>query len=413
MKILHVLDHSIPLHSGYTFRTLSILKEQRALGWQTTHLTGGKQEDCEVMEETVDGYHFYRTPAASHPIRQLYERLPVLNQIAIINQLEDRLDVVVQLENPDVIHAHSPALDGLAAVRVGKRHGIPVVYEMRASWEDAAVDHGSTTEGSLRYRLSRSLETRVLKQADAIVTISAGLVEDISSRGIPRERITLVPNAVDLSRFSHEARDNSALKQQLGLSDQPVLGFIGSFYGYEGLHLIIEALPKIQKHLPDVHLLLVGGGFQEQALKQQVQQAGLENVVSFTGRVPHEQVHDYYSLMDCLIYPRLPIRLTEIVTPLKPLEAMAEGRLVVASNVGGHRELITDGKSGDGNNGVLFEAGNSAALADSVVQLFANRDQWQQLHANGRRFVEQERNWPAVVSRYKRVYETLVKKTSA
>lgn len=404
MKILHVLDHSIPLHSGYTFRTLAILRQQRAMGWQTAHLTGGKQENCEVPEEIVDGYHFYRTPAAIKPLRKAFERLPVLNQVAIIQQLEDRLEEVVGIEQPDIIHAHSPALDGLAAIRVGKRHKLPVVYEMRASWEDAAVDHGSTTEGSLRYRLSRALETRVLKRSDAIVTISAGLCDDIASRGIDKDRITLVPNAVDLSRFSRIARDTSKLRQDLGLGPHaPVLGFIGSFYGYEGLHLIIEALPEIRKQLPELRLILVGGGFQEQQLRQQVEQAGLHAAVIFTGRVPHEQVHDYYSLMDCLIYPRLPIRLTEIVTPLKPLEAMAEGKLVLASNVGGHRELIRDGE-----NGRLFEAGNSNALAEQVLKLFADREHWPALHEAGRRFVEEERNWPAVVARYAGVYERVL-----
>ena len=142
MRILHILDHSIPLHSGYTFRTLAILKEQRELGWETFHLTGSKQENCVALEEDFDGWHFYRTPVA----QGLISKLPVLNQIAVIDGLTRRLDEVVKIVKPDILHAHSPVLNALPALRVGRRLGIPVVYEIRAFWEDAAVDHGTSHE---------------------------------------------------------------------------------------------------------------------------------------------------------------------------------------------------------------------------------------------------------------------------
>ena len=169
LRILHVIDHSIPLHSGYTFRTLSILREQRKLGWETFHLTSSKQINCDVLEENVDGWHFYRTPAA--PVSQL----PGLAEIALMRKLERRLQQVAEQLRPNIIHAHSPVLNALPALRVGKRLGIPVVYEVRAFWEDAAVDHGTTLEGSLRYRLTHWLETRALKRADHVFTICKGL----------------------------------------------------------------------------------------------------------------------------------------------------------------------------------------------------------------------------------------------
>jgi glycosyltransferase involved in cell wall biosynthesis len=130
-----------------------------------------------------------------------------------------------------------------------------------------------------------------------------------------------------------------------------------------------------------------------------VARLGLADAVVFTGRVPHAEVARYYDLVDAFVYPRLSMRLTDLVTPLKPLEAMAQGRLVVASDVGGHRELIRDGETG-----VLFRAGDAAALARAVESLFANRDRWPALQAAGRRFVEQERNWRASVARYEAVY---------
>ncbi len=395
MKILHILDHSIPLHSGYTFRTRAILEQQHALGWETAHVTSAKHRAGEALEETVDGLHFYRTPPATGPLA----RLPVLNQAAVVNGLARRLDEVIRREQPDLLHAHSPSLNGLAALRAGRRHGLPVVYECRAFWEDAAVDHGTSREWGLRYRLTRALETHVFRRADAVTTICEGLKGDIVARGISGEKITVIPNAVDLSRFSDSGEADPALAARLGLDEKLVLGFLGSFYAYEGLSLLVEALPAILVRRPEVRLLLVGGGPQEAALKQRVTDLGLEEKVIFTGRVPHDQVSGYYRLVDILVYPRLKMRLTELVTPLKPLEAMAQGKLVLASDVGGHRELIEDGV-----NGRLFRAGDSTSLAQAVLDMAEDRESWQSLRDNGRRFVESERNWPRSVARYREVY---------
>ncbi len=404
MHIFHVLDHSLPLHSGYTFRTLSILREQRALGWQTSHLTSSKQESGDLLEEQVEDWSFYRTPDRG----DLLSRLPVLNQWTAVTDLERRLLALAQDLQPDIIHAHSPALNGIAAIRVGRKLSIPVVYEMRASWEDAAVDHGTTTEGSLRYKISRGLETWVLKRADAITTISQGLKGDIARRGIAEEKITLVPNAVDAQHFQLAGEPDPELRAQLGLQDATVLGFLGSFYGYEGLSLLLEAMPILLKQNPDLRVLLVGGGLQDENLHQQAKNLGIEDKVIFTGRVPHSEVHCYYQQVDVLVYPRLSIRLTELVTPLKPLEAMAQGKLLVASNVGGHRELIDDG-----GTGVLFAAGSPDALADAVLNLLAHPEDWKHIRANGRRFVESERNWPASVAHYQSVYEQVLAKKPA
>lgn len=400
MRILHILDHSVPLHSGYTFRTLAILREQRALGLETEHLTGPKHAGATNAVEEVEGLRFHRTLVQP----TLTDHVPALNQIAVIRQLESRILEVADDARSDILHAHSPALNGAAALRAARRLGLPVVYEMRASWEDAAVDHGTTREGSLRYRLGRALESWVLRRADAVTTISEGLREEIIGRGIPAEKVTLIPNAVDVRRFSSEARPGDlGLRERLGLLDATVLGFVGSFYAYEGLALLLEALPAILPHVPEARVLLVGGGYQEQALKRQAEVSGIAERVVFTGRVPHEEVESYYDLIDVLVYPRLSMRLTEMVTPLKPLEAMARSRLVVASDVGGHRELIEDEV-----NGMLFAAGDVQALARTVVKLIELPGLQKQLRERGRRFVEEQRNWPAVVARYAPVYERLL-----
>ena len=388
MKILHVLDHSIPLHSGYTFRTLSILREQRKLGWETVHLTTPKQGPSKAQVEEADGLTFYRTPST--------EGVGLLAQMRLTAQ---RLRQVIEQTKPDIIHAHSPVLNALPSLWVGGRLKLPVVYEMRASWEDAAVDHGTTVEGSLRYKISRTLETFALKRADHITTICEGLRGDILSRGIPADRITVIPNAVDATSFRFGVEADPVLRQRLGLDGATVIGFAGSFYGYEGLELLIEAARLLLPNHPNLRVLLVGGGPQEAALKVQAESTGLKDRVIFTGRVPQADVQRYYALIDVLAYPRLPIRLTELVTPLKPLEAMAQGRIFVASDVGGHRELVRHGETG-----FLFPAGSATALETAIATVLGQRDAWPRLKAQARQFVEQERTWTSSVARYAAVY---------
>jgi len=397
MRVIHVLDHSIPLHSGYTFRTANLLKGQRALGWETYHLTSAKQGVCEALEEEVDGLVFHRTPVPS-------TSAPVIGELALMKATEARLMEVAERVRPDVLHAHSPVLNGLPALRVGRRLGIPVVYEVRAFWEDAAVDHGTTREGSLRYRLTRALETHVLKRVDHVFTICEGLRLDIVARGIPATRVTVIPNAVNVDSFQLCSPPDPALQAELGLQGAEVIGFVGSFYAYEGLDLLVAALPGILSRRPHARLLLVGGGPQEAALKRQAASLGVADKIIFTGRVPHAQVQRYYDLIDVLAYPRHPMRLTELVTPLKPLEAMAQGKIFVASDVGGHKELVRHGETG-----ILFHAGSEAALADALDHLLTDRGQWPALAAAGRRFVESERTWTNSVANYVGVYERLVK----
>ena len=400
MKILHIFDHSIPLHSGYTFRSRAILREQAKLGWQTCHLTSPKQGKVEKNKETIDNLVFYR----SKPLTAFQQKLPVANQWFVVSNLKKRLKQVIQEVKPDVIHAHSPALNGVAAISVAKQFNIPVVYEIRAFWEDAAVDHGTSKEQGIRYKLTRALETYVIKNANAVTTICEGLRKDIIERGISPDKVTVIPNAVDIDTFSISENKSPDLTAKYQLKDKLVLGFVGSFYAYEGLSLLLDAIPEINKTLNNVQLLLVGGGPEEQALKNQAKHSGIQKQVIFTGRVPHQDVQDYYDLIDILVYPRLSMRLTELVTPLKPLEAMAQKKLFIASDVGGHKELIEHGK-----NGLLFQSGSQSELANAVIQLHKMKDSWQPLTDNGRQFVEQQRNWTVSVKHYQTVYQSVIR----
>ncbi len=395
LRILHVLDHSLPLHSGYTFRTLAILNEQRAMGWKTFQLTGTKQGNGPEREEHIDDWIFHRTP----PPSGFPAKLPIIQYRYLMKALQLRLAEVVESVRPDILHAHSPVLNALPTLAVGRAAGIPVVYEVRAFWEDAAVDHGTAREWGPRYRLTRALETRALQRADAATTICAGLRDDMRKRGIPADKITVIPNAVDISQFHVDTVADTGLLEKYGLTRRSTLGFAGSFYAYEGLDVLLRAMPLVLREVPQVRLLLLGGGPQEAELQALAAHLGVDDVVHFIGRVPHSEVNRYYSAMDIMVYPRVSRRLTELVTPLKPLEAMAMGKLVAASDVGGHRELIRDG-----HNGHLFPAGSVEAVARCLIELLRAPQSWDEVITNGREFVERERTWSASVARYRDVY---------
>ena len=223
---------------------------------------------------------------------------------------------------------------------------------------------------------------------------------------------------MNIEQFDLITQKNTELEKELAFENCHVLGFLGSFYGYEGIDLTIAAMPAVLAKNPNVRLLLVGGGPQEKNLKQQVTLLGLEGKVIFTGRVPHSEVGKYYSLVDLLVYPRKNMRLTDLVTPLKPLEAMAQGKLVLASDVGGHKELITDNE-----NGFLFKADNVEHLSERIIELLARVSSSkslvedpiscvinpQTIIKNGRDYVENVRNWKTSVSNYLPLYQQLLK----
>ena len=400
MRVLHVLDHSLPLHSGYTFRTRAILKAQQAAGLEVRGITGQRQLRDGPEPEKAEGLLFHRTPglAGGPPLWREWR------------EVEAQAEAIVRLGDqwrPDVLHAHSPALCGMAALKAAHRLGLPLVYEIRAFWEDAAVGNGQGREGSPRYRLTRALENHVVARADHVVTICAGLRQDLAARGFDPGRITLSPNGVDLSLFGDPPAPDPWLARELGLGEGPVIGFIGSFYDYEGLDDLIAAMPLLLARQPGARLLLVGGGPREADLRARAAASPASAAIRFVGRVPHGEVARYYALMDIMAYPRKASRLTELVTPLKPLEAMAEGKLVAASAVGGHRELVRDGE-----NAVLFAPDDPAACAAALAALCADRASWDALRAAGRAHVRESHDWARNVGRYLAVYQTLLGQTA-
>lgn len=401
MRILHILDHGLPLQSGYTFRTRAILKAQMRRGWEVAAVTGPRHGAITAAAETVDGIDFYRTEAPG-------ALPPPFGELREIAAFAKRIDAVVDSFRPDILHAHSPVLDALAGLRVAKKRKLPFLYEIRAFWEDAAVGNGTGREGSLRYKVTHALETWAVKKADAVAVICEGLRGDLLQRGIDPAKILVSPNGVDLAVFGEPLPHDAPLADSLGLNGAEVIGFIGSFYDYEGLDDLIAAMSMLVASRPSAHLVLVGGGPAEQKLRAQAAASSVADHIRFIGRVPHTEVDRYYSLIDILAYPRKRMRLTDLVTPLKPLEAMAQRRLVAASDVGGHRELVRHGETG-----ILFPPDDPAAMARSLAGLLGDRDVWESRRERGRQFVEAERNWAINVARYASVYQKLTDSMSS
>lgn len=347
--------------------------------------------------EEIAGICYYRTGMISNNI------FPFEKEISLIIFLARRIQEVIKLEKPDILHAHSPILNAIPALWVGRKLGLPVVYEIRAFWEDAAVDHGTYSEGSLKYKVVRSIETLVCRKADHVGVICQGLKDDLITRGIPSEKITIIYNGINAEDFKPCEPDGNFI-ENFSLKGKKVIGFIGSFYRYEGIDLLIDAFAQISAAIPDAVLLLVGGGEMEQELKEQIQRLKLSEKVTMTGRVPQDRIAGVYTLIDILVYPRYSMRLTELVTPLKPLEAMAMSKVLVASDVGGHREIIHNNETG-----ILFPAGNVHALARLLEHLLINDNLCKALGKQGNIWVKEKHTWDKTTALYTEIYAKALK----
>jgi PEP-CTERM/exosortase A-associated glycosyltransferase len=398
MKILHVLNHSFPLLDGYASRSQNILKAQKNMGWYPVVLTSSKHEDdlkkeC-LKKEHIEGFTFYRT--GLNPVR-----VPILAELALMFMLFKRMINVIKKEKPDILHAHSPVLNYLPTWIAGKIFSLPVVYEIRAYWEDAGVDNSTYTDLSIKYKLVQALEKWACNNVEQVAVLCDGIREDMEGRGVRSSKMTPAFNGISPDNLK-PCKPDKELVEKWNLSGKKVIGFIGSFYRYEGLDLLIEAFSKIAGTNPDLVLLLVGGGEVEQQLKDQVSMLNLDKRVLFPGRVPHDRVRGVYAMMDIMIYPRYSIRLTELVTPLKPLEAMAMGKAVIASDIGGHRELVTHDETG-----ILFPAGDADGLAGAITSLLENTEQLDAIREKGMKYVLENKTWKKTISVYKDIYSRL------
>src|SRR5690625_2408050 len=302
---------------------------------------------------------------------------------------------------PSVLDRASNQWSGAATVTTARRLGIPRTYEVRGQGEVTRGSPAASSGGGGMYGYVERIEADAAANADRVITITNALREELIARGVDGQKISVVPNGVEASRFSPREK-NHELAVRHGLQDKTVVGYVGSILDYEGLDLLITAAQKLKQERDDVAFLLVGDGAELAQFRERVESENLSDTVIFTERVPHHEVEDYYSIIDICPFPRLPLPVCEMVSPLKPFEAMAMGKAIIASDVSALAEIISDG-----SNGILFEKGDANSLTAGLRRLLDDDSLRHRLAGNGRRWVVQERDWNKLSERIGDIYSSL------
>jgi glycosyltransferase involved in cell wall biosynthesis len=382
MKILHILHRSLPGTHGYAIRSKYIVECQKQLSLDPVVITSPFQSGSNRRDgnpEYINDIPYYRTnlfeKMGSREVRSSSIWLSALRFPLIILFAKEVLSLAKRIK-PSIIHAHSPFYCGLIASWVSKKLGIPSIYEIRGVWEGSSPSLNDIKSPQKVFRFSRGLNGNIY----------------------------VVPNGVDTAKFTYRER-SGILSKELNLEGKVVLGYIGTFSAeYEGLEYLIKAFPLIIKKCPQAVLLLVGDGRLRVPLEALAERIGVKKGVIFAGRVPHEVIPEYYSIIDICVFPRTRTVETEIVTALKPLEAMASGKAIIGSNVGGIQELISEGKTG-----ILFEACSTDDLVEKCLTLIEDNRMRETLGSQAKKWVVENRQWPIIVRRYIEIYNNLVK----
>ncbi len=404
-KVLYFLHNSLPWDSqGYATRSHAIIKSLNSNGWQAEGMTRlgypydrhdvSSSQDIPV-DQVIDGVQYHRLG------RKIGQMTLTFNYLS--SYCEQSAAVVNQAK-PAIIHAASNHWNGLAATHVAAQVGVPSVYEVRGLWE---VTRRSATPGyefTSNYRLYEKLETQAALQASHVFALTGALRDELVRRGVPADKITLLPNAVDESRFFPLPRDKE-LEKKFGYEGKQVIGYVGSLLAYEGLDLLLRAAARLAKVRDDFRVLIVGSGAEHENLVALMRELGLGDIVKFTGRVPHSEVEKYYSLIDIAPFPRLPLPVCEMVSPLKPFEAMAMEKACIVSSCAALIEIVQDEVTGR-----VFEKGSHESLATVLKELLDNPAVAKEFGKAGRDWVLENRTWTKNAEIVHEVYERLLTK---
>ncbi|WP_245679608.1 glycosyltransferase family 4 protein [Actinomadura hibisca] len=393
-SVLAFVTNAMPLtNAGYTVRTHRIALAQRELGFDTHVVTRLGYPLSQGLGDVrarvdVDGVPYHR----------LLPWLPGANPTADVRKSADLAGRLVERLRPDVLHAVSNHHNAAVALEVGRRHGLPVVYEVRGFLEDSWLSRDPAhSERDPFYRLTRELETRRMAEADAVVTLGAAMRDEIAGRGVDPGKIFVVPNGVD-DAFLRPLPDGTATRARLGIApDAAVVGLTSSFYGYEGIDTLIDAAALLAASGTPVTLLLVGDGPERGALERRAAARRVRAV--FTGRVPMTAVRDYHAVLDVFAVPRRADRVCQLVTPLKPVEAMAGGIPVIASDVKALREIVEPGVTG-----ALTVPEDAEAWSESLASLIYSPELRRKIGQAAREWTGTERTWRSAASRYRDAY---------
>ncbi|MFD0685373.1 glycosyltransferase family 4 protein [Actinomadura fibrosa] len=393
--VLQFVTNALPrTNAGYTVRTHRIALAQREVLGLDTHVA--TRLGYPLSQGTGDARP--RVEVDGVPYHRLIPWLPPSNPVRAVDKGADLAGRLVRELRPAVLHAVSNHLNAAVALELGRRHGLPVVYEVRGFLEDSWLSRDPAhTEADDFYRLTRELETRRMAEADAVVTLGEAMRAEIASRGVPAEKIFTVPNGVD-EAFLQPLPDAADLRVELGIpADVPVVGLTSSFYGYEGIDTLIDAAALLRDRGTPITLLLVGDGPERGALERRAAGHGVSAV--FTGRVPMGSVRRYHAILDVFAVPRRADRVCQLVTPLKPIEAMAGGIPVIASDVKALREIVEPGVTG-----TLTVPEDPEAWAISLDELIYSPERRRKIGQSAREWVRAERTWRAVTAGYREAY---------
>ncbi|MHA7178313.1 glycosyltransferase family 4 protein [Arthrobacter sp. Sr24] len=399
-RVLHLLTNSLPhTGSGYAQRSHSILLAQQEAGREVLAVTrlGYPVQVGKIMaagEDIVGGVR-YRRLIPSNLATTPDERLQ--------QEAEELLKVALEFR-PEILHTTTHFTNGLVVGAVAAALGIPWMYEVRGQLADTwASTRSADAKTSERYLAFQASEARVMQDADAVATLGAAMLQGIVAQGTPETKVVLAPNSVG-GDFLSVPRTTRAAKEKLGLD--PALNYIGtvsSLVDYEGIDDLVDAFALLVPEFPALRLLLVGAGTSVPALADQVSKLDLTSKVIFTGRVPRETASLYHQALDIFVVPRKDLDVTRVVTPLKPVEALASGRPVVASDLPALREIVVDNV-----NGALSPAGDPPSLARTLARLLRDDPLRSRLGTDGRVEVLQKRTWAANAQRYESKYAELI-----
>jgi len=429
MRVLHILHESLPLISGFTIRSKYIFRHQKdfAKVFVFTTFNFKRNKNLEIIDNTPyfrmnKGISIFLRKYNKFIIRlsnviykfyniNLEKRLGALLYFPVSMFTQYYIKKIVKFYKIDIIHQHSQYQIGKYSFKVAEKLKIPYVYEVRGFIEESMLatskNRRLVNRKSLKfiyYRI-KDRETEVLKLSDSIVTLSEPMKEELNKRGINKEIIHVIPNCIDpiiLKSINIE----SNLKEKLKLSTDLIIGYFGQLRWLEGIDILIKAIPKILEKKIDIKVLLIGNIGQNyfNYLDQLIKQLNLSKYIIFLDALPHEELLKYYSIVDMMVLPRLNTRVTRIVTPLKPLEAMGFKTLVVASNLPALKYTIMDG-----NTGVLFDPANSNDLASKISYYFTHLDKKREIEDFAYDFVLNNFSWKNIVLKYRKVYLNLLK----
>lgn len=402
-SVLYCLHQSVPhATNGYSTRSHGIAKGLLNAGYQLQCVTRpGFPYDIDVSgitkgchEQSVDGVLYHAEAGWA------LDKTPLDHYLA---QAADLFFRRAQLSGSELIVAASNHITGLPALIAARRLGVPFVYEVRGLWEVSQASVQPEWKDSDRYRLMRTLEQQVCREADHIIAITEEIAQELQTWGVPQAKISIVPNAVDPDAFQPGEPD-AATQRELRLgAGVPVIGYAGSAVAYEGLELLLEALALLKQRHQDFVFVLVGDGKAFDAVKQRAEDLGIADQCRFVGRVPFDQVQRYISCMEIMPVPRLSCAVTEMVSALKPLEAMAMGKAVVLSDVLPHQTMA----GAHSERALLFQKDSATSLSTCLQQLIDNPGECQRLGQAARTWIERERSWNQVTTRYADALEQL------